>query len=101
MAKSKRPDDLAILDDLVDIFYGAIKKNESLPKVGDFLKVIELKQKLAVTGTGEEKFWAMVNRLRNEELSENGGSRPTSKIAHRKRRGNAGRDGSCQGMSDQ
>ena len=39
-------------------------------KVGDLLKVIELKRKLSVEGKGEKKFWDMVNKLRQEELSK-------------------------------
>ena len=63
-------DDLDILEDLKQTIYNAIKKNESQPKVGDLLKVIELKRKLSVEGKGEKKFWKMVNKIRDEELSK-------------------------------
>ncbi len=62
-------DDLDILEDLKQTIYNAIKNNESQPKVGDLLKVIELKRKLSVEGKGEKKFWNMVNKIRDEELN--------------------------------
>ncbi len=66
----KKTDDLDILEDLKKRIYDAIKNNTSQPKVGDLLKVIELKRKLSVEGKGEKKFWDMVNKLRQEELSK-------------------------------
>jgi len=63
-------DDLEILEDLKNMIYEAIKGNESQPKVGDLLKVIELKRKLAVSGKAEKKFWDMINSIRKDELSK-------------------------------
>ncbi len=63
-------DDLDILEDLKQAIYNAIKNDEPQPKVGDLLKVIELKRKLSVEGKGEKKFWDMVNKIREEELSK-------------------------------
>lgn len=65
-----KTDDLDILEDLKKKIYNAIKNNEPQPKVGDLLKVIELKRKLSVEGKGEKKFWDMVNKIRQEELSK-------------------------------
>ncbi|HHI02899.1 MAG TPA: hypothetical protein ENL22_05215 [candidate division Zixibacteria bacterium] len=63
-------DDLDILEDLKTRLYDAIKNDDSKTKVGDLLKIIELKRKLSVAGKGEKKFWAMVDKLRQEELSK-------------------------------
>ncbi|MCP4703143.1 MAG: hypothetical protein GY865_00915 [candidate division Zixibacteria bacterium] len=65
-----KTDDLEILEDLKREIYDAIKSNEPQPKVGDLLKVIELKRKLSVDGKGEKKFWDMVNKIRSEELNK-------------------------------
>jgi hypothetical protein len=69
MSKTGQPDDLEILEDLKNRLYSAILNDEPQPKVGDLLKVIEMKRKLSVEGRGEKKFWAMVNKLREKELS--------------------------------
>jgi hypothetical protein len=63
-------DDLEILEDLKKMIYEAIKNKKSQPKVGDLLKVIELKRKLAVSGKAEKKFWDMINSIRKDELSK-------------------------------
>ena len=62
--------DLQILEDLIKTIYDAINNKTFQPKVGDLLKVIELKRKLSVEGKGEKKFWAMVNKIRQEELKK-------------------------------
>lgn len=63
-------DDLDILEDLKQKIYNAIKNDKPQPKVGDLLKVIELKRKLSVEGKGEKIFWNMVNKIREEELGK-------------------------------
>lgn len=68
--EENKTDDLDILEDLKRKIYAAIKTGEPQPKVGDLLKVIELKRKLSVEGKGEKKFWEMVNKIRHEELSK-------------------------------
>ena len=77
--ESDKIDDLDILEDLKRDIYNAIKNKEPQPKVGDLLKVIELKRKLSVDGKGEKKFWAMVNKIRDEELNKPGKSVPLKK----------------------
>lgn len=62
-------DDLEILEDLKIRLYQAIINNETPPKVGDLLKVMEMKNKLSVSGKAEKKFWDMINRIREKELS--------------------------------
>ncbi|MBN2227096.1 MAG: hypothetical protein JW763_06995 [candidate division Zixibacteria bacterium] len=60
--------DLDILQDLRNLLFDAITKNEKQPKVGDLLKVIELKRKLSVAGKSEQDFWNMIDSLRKREL---------------------------------
>jgi hypothetical protein len=70
---------LEILDDLIGRYYKKLLKNidENL-KPGDLLKMIELRHKLARTGAEQEKFWAMLSRIRrdtlNRPLADAGGS---------------------------
>ncbi len=40
-----------------------------IPKVGDLVKIIELQRKLSSDSKAEEKFWALIERLRQEELN--------------------------------
>jgi hypothetical protein len=72
--------DLDILEDLKMIFYDAIKKNDPIPKVGDLLKIIEMKNKLTVSGKAEKKFWEMIDKVRLEKLSSNNPSKSKKKI---------------------
>jgi hypothetical protein len=83
MEKNNQTDDLEILEDLKQELYEKIKNDKTQVKVGDLLKVIEMKNKLSVTGKAEKKFWEMINKIRKEELSDksksNSRKRKTSK----------------------
>ncbi len=68
----KKLDDIDILEDLESRIYSAIVNDEQPPKVGELLKVIEMKRKLSVEGKAEKIFWDMVNQLRREELTKSG-----------------------------
>ena len=81
--EENKTEDLDILEDLKRKIYNAIKNNEPQPKVGDLLKVIELKRKLSVEGKGEKKFWDMVNKIRQEELGKPKKSGSTKKKTKR------------------
>jgi hypothetical protein len=65
-------DDIDILEDLKNRIYSAIVNDEQPPRVGELLKVIEMKRKLSVEGKAEKKFWDMVNQIRREELAKSG-----------------------------
>ncbi|MCX6829489.1 MAG: hypothetical protein NT002_09450 [candidate division Zixibacteria bacterium] len=82
MSEDKPYDDLQILEDVRNTLYKIFQDNPEKTKVGDLLKVIELKKKLSVSGTGEKKFWEMINKLREEELAG-----PPDPSARRKRPG--------------
>jgi len=79
MSDAEPLSDLEILEELRNILYNAIRDKESQPKVGDLLKVIELKRKLSVEGKGEKQFWDMVNKIREKELNK-----PPRKTAKKK-----------------
>ncbi len=58
-----------ILDELIRIIYEHLLKDfdENL-KVGDLLKMIELRHKLAPSSAEQEKFWAMLSKIRRDAL---------------------------------
>jgi len=64
--------DLDILQELLIIQYDKLKDSESEVKIGDILKIIELKHKLQMAsgGDAEKTFWKLIEGLRREELSK-------------------------------
>lgn len=67
--KKKLPDDIGMLDDLIGKLYRSlcIKLGKS-GKLGDLLKMIELRRKLAPQDSAQRAFWEMMNRIREESL---------------------------------
>ncbi len=63
--------DLAIIENIRNVLYGLFNKQPSDTKVGDILKVIELRQKLLASGDQPNKdaFWARINKVRTQELT--------------------------------
>ncbi len=61
---------LEILDELIGLYYKKLleKIDENL-KPGDLLKMIELRHKLAPSGAEQEKFWAMLSKIRRDLLN--------------------------------
>ncbi len=70
--KQEQHNDLEILEFIENELFKRFKNKNSKVKVGDLLKVIEMKNKLSVTGKAEKKFWEMINKIREEELSDKG-----------------------------
>jgi hypothetical protein len=68
-AEQLRHSDLEILEYIKNELFHEFMENKTNVKVGDLLKVIEMKNKLSVTGKAEKKFWEMINKIREEELS--------------------------------
>lgn len=65
--------DLKFLDDLIAIFYEKLKKQlnkEKTFKLGDFLKMVELRNKLAPDSNSQKKLWDMLENIR-KQTSEN------------------------------
>ena len=69
-SRRKSPSDLEMLDRLTDMLFQGIMKNDEKSRIGDLLKVIDMKKKLTVTGRGEKKFWDMIDTIRKEELKK-------------------------------
>jgi hypothetical protein len=75
VTNKKEFNDLDILEEIKQKLYNKILNDKSQPKVGDLLKVIEMKNKLSVAGRGEKKFWEMIDKIRREELSSAEGTK--------------------------
>ncbi|PKK83431.1 MAG: hypothetical protein CVT49_08405 [candidate division Zixibacteria bacterium HGW-Zixibacteria-1] len=75
MEEEKNLTDLEMLEDLKQKIHKGL--NYESVKIGDLLKVIDMKNKLSVTGKAEKKFWDMIDELRRETLP--GGSKPAKK----------------------
>jgi|GEM_PF-886459 len=58
---------LKLLDALVDKIMQSIDDNSCIPKVGDALKAIQLREKVAKNSEGEQIFWQMIEDIRAEE----------------------------------
>ena len=70
-----RKDGLALLDDLIHIFYNRVLENiEDNFKPGDLIRMIELRYKLSPTNAEQEKFWAMLSKIRRDVLNNPAGS---------------------------
>ena len=62
--------DLEILDFLKRTIINQIKEGKINLKVGDLLKVLEIQRKLSTDTTAEQKFWELIEQIRQTELSK-------------------------------
>jgi hypothetical protein len=71
--KDGRPEELRMLDELIRRSYRELLATigENV-KVGDFIKMLETRHKLMPTGADQREFWSMLERIRQETLSEDG-----------------------------
>lgn len=59
-----------MLDDLIRRYYRALlEKGEEDVKIGDFIKMVELRRKLAPADSEQKKFWRMLDRIRKDTLN--------------------------------
>jgi len=73
---SRFPDDLAMLDDLIRRYYRELLKSvKEHAKLGDFIKMIELRRKLAPGDADQKEFWRMLEQIRQEALRADNGKR--------------------------
>jgi hypothetical protein len=72
--QSKFKSDLEILEKvknkIVKKIEDGIENGNVKLKVGDLLKVIEMQRKISSDTKAEEKFWEMVEQIRQEELKD-------------------------------
>jgi len=66
MGRSERPDEIKMLDELIHQYYTILRSDEQKSvTLGDLLKMIELKRKLAPTGANQGEFWKMLDAIRS------------------------------------
>lgn len=65
------PNDVVMLDDLVSKCYKQLlKKMVKDAKLGDFLKMVEMRAKMAPSESEQAKFWKMLDKVRADTLAE-------------------------------
>jgi hypothetical protein len=60
--------DQEMLDEIKKKIMTQIKRGKIKLKVGDFLKILEIQKKLSSDTKAEEKFWEVIEQIRQEEL---------------------------------
>lgn len=64
--------DLELVEDLLGRCWQEVGASELNPKMTDIVRLLEFKNKLRATAEAEQTFWALINRIRREELSDFG-----------------------------
>jgi hypothetical protein len=59
--------DIKMLDDLIVRYYKRLRSiGNSDIKLGDFLKMVELRRKLNPTDSDQQEIWAMIQKIREQ-----------------------------------
>ena len=66
--RREEPNDLKLVEILIDKIIKRLEENSFEPKVQDALKAIQLKQKLVKTSEAEKTFWQEIDDIRTSEL---------------------------------
>jgi hypothetical protein len=66
--RREEPDDLKLVEALIDKIIKRLEEDSFKPRVHDVLKAIQLKQKLAKTSEAEKTFWQEIDEIRTSEL---------------------------------
>jgi hypothetical protein len=70
-SKEKKLNDLEMLDCLIENTYKELEQSiKENAKLGDFLKMIEMRHKLAPQKSAQNEFWKMLDRIREENLAK-------------------------------
>ena len=63
--------EIVVLDDLIGKAFKALDNEmEKNPKLGDLLKMIELRRKLLPNEEDQKQFWASLERIRQKNLAD-------------------------------
>lgn len=66
--ESRHRTDAEMLQEIKEAIVTGVRNKTIKPKVGDLLKILELQRKLASDTKAEEKFWEVIEQLRQGEL---------------------------------
>lgn len=61
---------MEMLDHLKQTIMDQVKQGKISLKVGDLLKIVEIQRKLSSDSRAEEKFWEMIEQIRQTELEK-------------------------------
>lgn len=76
MPKAERPDEIKMLDELIYQYYTILRSDDKKSvTLGDLMKMIELKRKLAPTGANQGEFWKMINEIRRGTSARKDGAK--------------------------
>ena len=64
--------DLEMVEDLLDRCWREVGASELNAKMADIVRLLEFKNKLRATAEAERTFWALIDHIRQEELSDFG-----------------------------
>jgi hypothetical protein len=64
--------DLEMVEELLDRCWREVDASELNVKMADIVRLLEFKNKLRNTAEAEQTFWALIDRIRGEELAEFG-----------------------------
>jgi len=79
------PQDIALMDDLIKKCYRELLKSVTKNvKIGDFMKMIEFRRKLAPADSAQKKFWAMLDQVRKEALGGDGKGKGALPVSEKK-----------------
>lgn len=62
--------DNEVLEKIKRIIWKQVHNGKIKLKVGDLLKILEIQKKLASDSSAEEKFWEIIEQIRQEELKD-------------------------------
>ncbi len=86
--ENQNKNSMELLDDFIAKYYkkliNKLEEEENI-KLGDWLKMIELKRKLTPADADQKKFWKMLDKIRRETLAEQNPSKPDKKKNRKKK----------------
>ncbi|UCG60698.1 MAG: hypothetical protein JSV52_10215 [Candidatus Zixiibacteriota bacterium] len=72
MGKSEQASDpISMLDSLINKYYAKLYEDETfVPKIGEFIKMIEAKRKYAPVDGDQKEFWNMLEEIRKKKMGK-------------------------------
>jgi hypothetical protein len=82
--------DVGVLDNLIGTCYKQLlAETKSNAKLGDLLKMIELRRKLTPSDSAQKEFWQMLERIRKDTLPQKGTTKVVGASPAAKRKAHA------------
>jgi hypothetical protein len=82
--------DVGVLDKLIETCYKQLmQENKANAKLGDLLKMIELRRKLTPSDSAQKEFWQMLEQIRKDTLPQKGATKVVNQLRVTKRKAHA------------